>query len=68
MRGSEYVVRNPIRADRTAGSFLVNVRSGKWADFVVLSEDPLADIRNMRSIESVWIAGNLISGSPILYR
>ncbi len=30
---------------------------GRWADFLVLSDDPLADIRNVRSIESVWIAG-----------
>lgn len=33
---------------------------GKWADFVVLTEDPLADILNSRSIESVWIAGNRV--------
>jgi imidazolonepropionase-like amidohydrolase len=39
------------------------IQSGKWADFIVLSEDPLADIRNMRSIESVWIAGNQIPTS-----
>ncbi len=32
--------------------------SGKWADFVVLQENPLVDITNTRSIESVWIAGN----------
>ena len=32
--------------------------AGNWADFVVLKEDPLADIKNTRSIESVWIAGN----------
>jgi imidazolonepropionase-like amidohydrolase len=31
---------------------------GAWADFVVLGTDPLADIRNTRSLESVWIAGN----------
>ena len=30
---------------------------GKWADFVVLSEDPLADIRATRSIERVYVAG-----------
>jgi hypothetical protein len=29
----EYVVRNPKRADRTAGSFSVNLRTGRWADF-----------------------------------
>ncbi len=33
---------------------------GKWADFIVLTEDPLADILNSRSIESVWIAGNRV--------
>jgi imidazolonepropionase-like amidohydrolase len=33
---------------------------GKWADFVVLTEDPLADITHTRSIESVWIAGNRV--------
>ena len=30
---------------------------GAWADFVVLERNPLDDIRNTRSIVSVWIAG-----------
>ena len=30
---------------------------GKAADLLVLSDNPLTDIRNMRTIESVWIAG-----------
>ncbi|MCZ6803315.1 MAG: amidohydrolase family protein [Proteobacteria bacterium] len=34
---------------------------GKWGDFMVLKENPLDDIKNSRSIESVWIAGNQIS-------
>lgn len=34
------------------------LEAGKWADLLVLSEDPLTDIRNTRSIEQVWIAGN----------
>ena len=33
---------------------------GKWADFVVLDADPLADIKHMRQIDSVWIAGNRV--------
>ena len=33
---------------------------GAWADFVVLTADPLADIRNTRSLESAWIAGNRV--------
>jgi imidazolonepropionase-like amidohydrolase len=34
---------------------------GKWADFIVLDADPLADIRNTRAIDSVWIAGNRVA-------
>jgi imidazolonepropionase-like amidohydrolase len=37
-----------------------SLTEGKWADFVVLTADPLADITNTRSIESVWIAGNRV--------
>ena len=33
-----------------------------WADFLVLRSDPLADIGNTRSLESVWIAGNRVPG------
>ncbi|HAK54600.1 MAG TPA: amidohydrolase [Acidobacteria bacterium] len=33
---------------------------GTWADFVVLTADPLDDILNTRKIESVWIAGNSV--------
>lgn len=31
--GREYVARNPRRADRTAGSFRINMTTGRWADF-----------------------------------
>ncbi len=31
--GHEYTARNPTRADRRAGSFRINVTSGRWADF-----------------------------------
>ena len=33
VRGTEYVARNPTRSDRRSGSFSVNVRTGRWADF-----------------------------------
>ena len=33
---------------------------GKWGDFSILTEDPVADIRNSQSIENVYIAGNLV--------
>jgi imidazolonepropionase-like amidohydrolase len=33
------------------------IAPGKRADFVVLNADPLADIRNTRQIDAVWVAG-----------
>ncbi len=39
---------------------LGTLEKGKWADFVVLNEDPLTDIKKMRSIDSVWISGNRV--------
>lgn len=31
--------------------------TGNWADFIVLDANPLEDIKNSRSISSVWIGG-----------
>ena len=36
------------------------LEAGKWADFIVLSNNPLDDIKNARTIESVWIGGNQV--------
>jgi len=32
-QGREFVAKNPTRADRTRGSFSINLVNGKWADF-----------------------------------
>jgi imidazolonepropionase-like amidohydrolase len=40
--------------DRDIGA----ITPGKWADLLVLDRDPLQDIRNTRSIDAVFIAGN----------
>jgi imidazolonepropionase-like amidohydrolase len=37
-----------------------SLEAGKWADFIVFAQDPLADIANSKSLESVWIAGNRV--------
>lgn len=42
--------------DKTVGS----IEAGKWADLLVLDDDPLADIRNTKSISAVYIAGNSV--------
>ena len=36
---------------------LGTLEPGRHADFVVLDADPLADIRNTRRMDSVWLAG-----------
>jgi imidazolonepropionase-like amidohydrolase len=45
-----------MKLDKDLGT----LEPGKWADFVALNADPLADISNVRKIDSVWIAGNPI--------
>ena len=37
-----------------------SIQPGAWADLVVLNSNPLNDIRNTRTIDSVWIAGNRV--------
>lgn len=37
--------------------------AGNWADFMVLTENPLEDIANLRSIDRVVVAGNTVPGS-----
>ena len=39
---------------------LGTVEQGRWADLIVLGANPLENIRNSRSIESVYVAGNRI--------
>jgi imidazolonepropionase-like amidohydrolase len=34
-----------------------SIRPGRLADLLVVKDDPLADVRNLRAIESVWIGG-----------
>ena len=37
------------------------LKPGAWADLIVLDRDPLQDVKNMRAIQSVWIAGNQVA-------
>jgi imidazolonepropionase-like amidohydrolase len=40
---------------------LGTLQPGKRADFVVLTADPLADIKNTRTIEAVWVDGSRLA-------
>jgi imidazolonepropionase-like amidohydrolase len=41
---------------------LGTLEPGNWADFVVLRENLLEDVRNSRTLEAVYIAGNPVPG------
>ena len=52
-------------ATRNAAEFLRaadlgTLEKGKWADLIVLDKNPLENIKNTRSIQAVYIAGNRI--------
>jgi imidazolonepropionase-like amidohydrolase len=48
-------------AEFLGASDLGTLEAGKWADLIVLSRNPLDDIRNTRSIETVMIAGRKVN-------
>jgi imidazolonepropionase-like amidohydrolase len=53
LRSATGLAAECLRMDDEIGT----LRPNRWADFIVLTENPLDDIRNARSIESVWLAG-----------
>ena len=46
-----------MHLDKSLGT----LEPGKDADFLVLSANPLDDIRNTRALEQVWIAGHQLA-------
>ncbi len=56
-----------VGATRNAAEFLGasndlgTLQKGRWADLIVLRNNPLADIRNTRAIAAVWIAGRPVN-------
>jgi hypothetical protein len=51
--GREYVVRNPRRNDQRPGSFSINVRTGRWADFASGEKggDPVSPVAFIFNLE-----------------
>jgi hypothetical protein len=55
MERNEWVARNPKRADKTAGSFRININTGKWKDFAI----------NRGGLDLVSLAGYLFDLKPV---
>jgi imidazolonepropionase-like amidohydrolase len=48
-------------AEFLGASDLGTIERGKWADLLVLGADPLADLKNSRKIDAVYVAGNKVN-------
>ena len=61
VEGNEYVARNPTRNDRRAGSFKVNMTTGRWADFAVDAKggDPISLAAYLGGTDQYEAARNL---------
>jgi len=46
-----------MKLDREIGT----IEANKWADFVVLDADPLANVSNVKKINAVYVAGNRVA-------
>jgi len=59
--GREWVARNPRRDDRHAGSFKVNMTTGKWADFATTDKggDPVSLLAYLEGIGQIDAARKL---------
>lgn len=59
--GREWVAKNPRRADRSAGSFRVNLTTGRWADFATGDKggDPIGLAAFLAGIDRVAAARSL---------
>lgn len=67
--GGELVARNPRRNDRRAGSFKINLRTGRWADFATGDRggDPISLIAYLEMCDQVDAARRLafVLGVPV---
>lgn len=59
--GAEFVAQNPTRTDRRAGSFKINLHTGKWADFATgdAGGDPVSLYAYLRGLPQLQAAKTL---------
>ncbi|MBL4874442.1 MAG: hypothetical protein JKY41_13925 [Rhodobacteraceae bacterium] len=66
--GGEWVARNPTRQDRRAGSFKINVKTGRWSDFATGDSggDPIslyAYLNGLKQIEAARELRSILGGA-----
>ncbi|WP_046868214.1 hypothetical protein [Microvirga massiliensis] len=60
--GQEWTARNPTRVDRRPGSFRINLRSGRWADFATgdTGGDPVSLAAYLFNLSQAEAASRLV--------
>lgn len=66
--GQEWVARNPTRADRRAGSFKINMNTGRWSDFATGDSggDPIslyAYLKGLTQVEAARALNDMLGGA-----
>lgn len=63
--GSEYIALNPLRADKSLGSFSINWRTGQWSDFASgdRGSDPISLYAYLKGVPYVQ-AANKLANNP----
>ena len=61
IEGREYLAHNPTRTDRQLGSFKINLKTGKWADFASGDKggDAISLVADLRGIKQSEAARGL---------
>jgi len=67
--GREWIARNPRRTDRHAGSFKVNLATGRWADFATGDKGGdvvslFAYLKGITQPESARRLADILGGAP----
>lgn len=60
-KGAEFVALNPTRADRHPGSFMINLTTGRWADFATGDKggDPISFYAYINGLTQIQAAREL---------
>lgn len=64
--GEALVAATGAAADRLGSDQIGRIAPGAWADLVLLGADPTADIRNLRDVRAVYLAGRRLDRDTLL--
>lgn len=72
LRGNEWIALNPTRGDKKAGSFKINIQTGRWADFATSDQGGdvislYAYLNNLDYVDAAWALSDYLLGNGGCY-